>query len=267
MVENGVWVDPDSKPTYYAYKKEITPEKLQEDGIIFDEATGVYWNWKKSKAKDAEEAHVKGYTHTKSAYKGYVGQSINGTVYAGFKPDKLNKSGYFELYSVLLEEKGFPALPTYAPVPEHEKMSPGQLIMTTYKVNVQSHSRTQNCKWLTEIYHENPAWINTEDAASLGIRDKDKIRVKSEIGEIETIAHVTPAVVPGVIAVSNHCGHWEYGRTASGKETPSSKDDPALEYKWWDANGVHPNWIIPSRPDPINGQMSWMDTVVTVSRV
>ncbi|HEY5701882.1 MAG TPA: molybdopterin-dependent oxidoreductase [Gammaproteobacteria bacterium] len=267
MVENGVWVDPESKPNYYSYKKEIAPEKLTGEGVIYDEETGVYWNWHESKAKSEVEARTKGYTHTKNAYKGYIGQSINGTVYAGFEPDKLNKSGYFEFYSSLLEEKGYPPLPTYTPIPEHEKMSPGQLILSTYKVNVQSHSRTQNCKWLTEIYHENPAWLNPEDAVALGIRDKDKIRVKSELGEIETFAHVTPAVVPGVIAVSNHCGHWEYGRVASGKTTPDSKDDTALEYKWWDFNGVHPNWIIPDRQDPINGQQAWMDTVVTVSRV
>jgi len=267
MVENGVLTDPEDKPKYYGYKKEITPEDLTGDGAIHDEETGVYWNWKKSKAKSEEEARETGYTHTKNAYKGYIGQSINGTVYAGFAPDKLNKSGYFELYSRLLEEKGYPPLPTYTPIPEHEKMSPDQLILTTYKVNVQVQSRTQNCKWLTEIYHENPAWINTIDALALGIRDKDKIRVKSELGEIETIAHVTPAVTKGVISVSNHCGHWEYGRIASGKATPDSQDDASLEYKWWDFNGVHPNWIIPSRPDPINGQQSWMDTVVTVTKV
>ena len=267
MVENGVWVDSNAKPIYYAYKKEIDPEVLNGVGVIYDEETGVYWNWKNSKAKSEEEAREKGYTHTKDAYKGYIGQSINGTVYAGFTPDKLNKSGYFELYSNLLAEKGFPSLPTHMPIPEHEKMSPDQLILTTYKVNVQSHSRTQNCKWLTEIYHENPAWINTEDAFALGIRNKDKIRVKSDLGEIETIAHVTPAVTKGVIAVSNHCGHWEYGRIASGKTTPDSQDDASLKYKWWDFNGVHPNWIIPSSPDPINGQQRWMDTVATVTKV
>ncbi|MEE8321326.1 MAG: molybdopterin-dependent oxidoreductase, partial [Gammaproteobacteria bacterium] len=267
MVKHGVWVDPRSKAKYYAYKKEIDQAKLDGEGVLLDEETGVYWNWKKSKAKSEEEALEKGYAHTKNAYKGYIGQQIGETVYAGFKPDKLNKSGYFELYSSLMEEKGLPPLPTYVPIPEHEKMSPGQLILTTYKVNVQSHSRTQNCKWLTEIYYENPAWINVDDAIALGIREGDKIRITSDIGEIETIAQVTPAVVKGTIAVSNHCGHWEYGRVASGKKTPDSKDDPSLEDKWWDSTGAHPNWAIPSRPDPINGQQSWMDTVVTVTKV
>ncbi len=78
---------------------------------------------------------------------------------------------------------------------------------------------------------------------------------------------MTPAVVPGTIAISHHCGHWEYGRYASGKKAPNgSDDDPDFERKWWKTNGAHPNWIIPNAPDPINGQQRWMDTVVEVAR-
>jgi anaerobic selenocysteine-containing dehydrogenase len=79
---------------------------------------------------------------------------------------------------------------------------------------------------------------------------------------------VTPAIVPGAIAVSFHVGHWQYGRYASGKRSPVAvDDDPRRDRKWWNKNGAHPNWIIPNVPDPINGQMCWMDAVVTVSRV
>ena len=267
MKKNGVWVDPDDKPSYFSYKKTIDPVLLTKDGVIFDEATGVYWNWRKSKAKNQADAQDKGYTHTKKAFKGYIGQKIGNAVYAGFTPDALNKSGYLELYSILMEEKGFAPLPTYLPIPEHVNMKADELIMTTYKVNVHSHSRTQNCKWLTEIYHENPAWINPVTAMERGVSQGDLITVKSSIGEIQTMAHVTAAIVPGVIAISNHCGHWQYGQIASGNSTPTHIEDPALKYKWWSDNGMHPNWIIPSTPDPINGQQRWMDTVVTVSKV
>ncbi|MBT4116809.1 MAG: hypothetical protein HN861_07545 [Rhodospirillaceae bacterium] len=80
------------------------------------------------------------------------------------------------------------------------------------------------------------------------------------------MARVTPAVVPGVVAISHHCGHWEYGRYASNKKAPASSDDPSFEQKWWTGNGTHPNWIIPNAPDPVNGQMRWMDTVVSVEK-
>ncbi|MDH5355138.1 MAG: molybdopterin-dependent oxidoreductase [Gammaproteobacteria bacterium] len=266
MRQHGVWHDPSAKPSFYSHKKEIKQAALEKDGVIFDQATGVYWNWKKTGASSAAEAMDKGFVKTSKAFKGYVGQLINGKVYRGFPPDAVNKSGYFELYSELMEAKGFPPLPTYTPIPEHQEMQAGDLVLTTYKVNVHTHSRTQNCKWLTEIYHQNPGWINPQTAANLGISDGDLIKVKSKVGELETKALVTPAIVPGQIAISFHCGHWEYGRYASGNRPPENTDDTDLEAKWWTENGAHPNWIIPNDPDPINGQQRWMDTVVQVTR-
>jgi anaerobic selenocysteine-containing dehydrogenase len=199
--------------------------------------------------------------------KGYVGQKIDDKVYVGFKPDKLNKSGYFELYSELLKMKELAPLPAYKPVPGHDKLKAGELILTTYKVPVHIHSRSSNCKWLAEMYHENPAMINPKTANGLGIKTGDKIKVKSEVGEITTTANVFEGIFPGVIAISHHLGHWEYGRYACGKKVPlATDDDPGLKEKWWDTYGVHPNWIIPNRPDPISGQQSWMDTVVKVTK-
>jgi anaerobic selenocysteine-containing dehydrogenase len=267
MKKHGVWHDPKAKPKYFGYKKEVKADDLKKEGVILDEATGTYWNWKKAKLKSEAEAKEKGYTKTKNAYKGYVGQEIGGKVYKGWKPDKLNKSGYFEVYSELLKIKKFPALPTYVPIPEHEKMGSGDLILTTYKVAVQIHSRSANCKWLTEIYHDNPAMINPLSAKPLGIKTGDSIKVTSPIGSITTTANVTEGVVPGVVAISHHLGHWEYGRYASGKKVPiGAGDDPDLKLKHWKTYGVHPNWIIPNKPDPINGQQAWMDTVVKVTK-
>ena len=73
--------------------------------------------------------------------------------------------------------------------------------------------------------------------------------------------------MPGVIAISHHCGHWEYGRYASGNKAPLGVEENSDKHKWWTKNGVHPNWIIPNAPDPINGQLRFMDTVVQVAKV
>ena len=267
MKKHGVWHDPQAKPKYYMYKKEVKADDLKKEGVILDEATGTYWNWKKSKAKSEAEAQEKGYTKTKNAYKGYVGQEIGGTVYAGFKPDKVNKSGYFELYSELLKIKKLKALPSYYPNPDYEKMGEDELILTSYKVPVHIHSRSTNCKWLTEIYHDNPAKINPVTAKSLGIKSGDRIKVKSKINEITTTANVTEGVVPGVVSISHHLGHWEYGRYASGKKAPLAGDnDPDLKLKHWDTYGMHPNWVMANKPDPISGQWAMLDNVVKVTK-
>ncbi len=269
MRANGVWHDPKAKPRYFSYLKGVKAETLAKDTVILDEASGVYWDWKKAKAKSADAARAKGYGGTKHAYKGYVGQRIGDKVYAGFKPDKVNKSGYFELYSEIMKGKGLEPMPSYSPIPEHAGMAADQLILTTYKVNVQTHSRTQNCKWLSEIYHDNPAWLNPATAASRGIEDGDRIKVASKVGEIETIARVTPAMVPGAIGISMHCGHWRYGRYASDKRSPfATGNEPENGEIWWRGNhGQHPNWVIPNWPDPISGEQRWMDTVVTVTKL
>ncbi len=117
------------------------------------------------------------------------------------------------------------------------------------------------------MYHDNPAKINPKTAKGLGIKTGDKIKVKSKVREITTTAEVTEGILPGIVAISHHLGHWEYGRYASGKKSPMATDnDPGLKEKWWKTYGVHPNWIIPNSPDPISGQNRYMDTVVKVTK-
>jgi len=272
MKEHGVYHDPEEQPAFYSYKREIPAEVWQAENVVFDTKDRVYWDWTKSKAKSREEAEANGYMHTGDAYKGYVGQSIGARVYRGFPPDKVNKTGLFELYSELMEGKDFNPFPSFYPNAEHQAMKPDELVLVTYKINVHSHSRTQNCKWLTEVYHDNPAWINPETAAALGIANDDIIRVRSEIGEITIKARVTPGIAPGSIGISNHCGHWQYGRYASGNAAPeefrADTPDKDVDRIWWaDKRGVHPNWLIPNRPDAIGGEQRWNDTVVRIEKV
>jgi thiosulfate reductase/polysulfide reductase chain A len=269
MKKWGVWYDKKDRPAYYSYRQPVSAEILQADGVILDEATGVYWNWKLAGAGSEKDARDMGYRQTPGAYKGYIAQKFGDAVFKGFTPDRINKSGYFELYSHILEEKKLPPLPSYVAIPEHQDLKEDELILTTYRVNVQTLSRTQNCRWLDEINTDNPAWINPQTANTRGIKDGDRLKLKTRLGEIESTAKVTHNVVPGVIAISSHGGHWEYGRYASGKKAPFGLDDdaPYEELKWWTNKDVHPNSIIDNVSEHISGQQRWMDTVVSVSKV
>jgi anaerobic selenocysteine-containing dehydrogenase len=170
------------------------------------------------------------------------------------------------LKSEELADRGFSAIPGWMPVLEHEGVADDELILTTFKSNVQTHSRTQNCKWLTEIYHDNPAWINPKTAAERGINNGDTIRIESNVGEIITKALVTEGVHPKAIAVSHHGGHWAHGIYASGRKSHVHVSETDCELKWWDENGEHPNWVIPNRGDPISGSLCWNDAVVKVHK-
>jgi anaerobic selenocysteine-containing dehydrogenase len=175
--------------------------------------------------------------------------------------------GVIEIKSTSLHEKGFDGIPAWMPIPTHETMSEDDLILTTFKVPVQTHSRTQGCKWLSELYHENPAWLNPVTAAARGIDDGDPIVVRSALGELVTTAFVTTGVHPKVVAISHHAGHWAWGEYASGKRTPVHVLESDSGNKWWNDHGAHPNTIIPNVGDPIAGSMCWMDTIVKVSKV
>ncbi|MBC8269255.1 MAG: molybdopterin-dependent oxidoreductase [Rhodospirillaceae bacterium] len=267
MQKIGVWHDKKAQPIYFAYRERIENATLADDGVLLDEATGVYWNWKTAEVESEAKAKSIGYLGTPGAFKGYVAQRVGYAAYSGFRPGILNKTGLFELYSPLLAAKGMPGLPTYVEIPDHVKMSDDEMILTTFKVNVQSLSNTGNGGWLTEIHHENPVWINPVSATARGIIDGDALIIKSPLGEVSGTAMVTPTVAPGVLAVSTHLGRWQGGRYASGNPAPFALGDHRHdEHQWWQAGGTHANWIIPDNPEPVSGQQCWMDTVVTLEK-
>ena len=268
MVKHGVWHDKNAKPKYLSHEK-VTGEKMKDSwGIL---PTGLVYD--KSKTKDGK--------WDKKGGKNYIGQKIGEKIYHGFPPDKGSlktgrHSGQFTIKHEHLAKKSlgrFPALPIYSPITKHEVVDPkkGMLVLSTFKVPTQIHSRSQNCKLLSEIHHHEPAWIHPETAKALGISDTDYVMVKSKIGEIKTEVKLTRRIHPNVIAMAHHFGHWEYGMYASGKKSASNTNtkvnDPDYELKWWKKHGVRPNWIIPNEGDPIGGGMSVMDTVVEVRKV
>ncbi|MBT5309169.1 MAG: molybdopterin-dependent oxidoreductase [Rhodospirillaceae bacterium] len=266
MVKHGVWHDKNAKPNYGFYEAKVD---VSGDGVILDKKTGVYWNHKKA-GVSAAEAKSKGYLGVSGAKSAYVAQDIEGTPRKAYPPNtKFVKSGLLDFYSDNFVKKGLPAFPTYTPTPEHEAMGKDDIILTTYKVAVHTHSRTTQCKWLSEIKHDNPGWINTKTATERGIKDGDKIKVKSDVGEITTTAYVTEGIVPGIIAISHHFGRKFSGIYGSGKNNPMNaggSSDPDVKNMTWKTHGVHPNAVIPNSSDPISGTQRWMDTVVKVSK-
>jgi anaerobic selenocysteine-containing dehydrogenase len=176
-----------------------------------------------------------------------------------------------ELYKESYRKYGFNPLPVYKRLPSRDKQA-SELVLTTYKVNVHTQSRTASLKYLAELYHKNPAWINPKTAVSRGIKDGDLIRVSSKLGYIVTRAHVTEGIHPDVVAISTACGHSAYGRLAQlktqqqGAAWAQGGDPDIANNVWWNDKGVHPNPIIRLAVDPIGGSQGWFDTLVTVSK-
>jgi len=268
MKQHGVWHDPNAKPNYEFFSAAVD---VSGDGVILDEQTGVYWNWKQAGANSEEEAKKQGYLKTPGAKGAYVAQDIEGTPRIAYPPrTSFLKTGLLDFYSDNYAEKGLPATPTYTPIPEHQKLAADEIIMTTYKLAVHTHSRTAHCKWLAEIKHDNPAWINPKTASERGIQNGDPIKVTSHVGEFTTSAYVTEGIVPGVIAISHSLGREHSGVYGSGNKSPTpggAADDPDVANIWWKTHGAHPNAAMPNWPDPIGGSQRWFETPVRVIKV
>ena len=179
----------------------------------------------------------------------------------GFK----TPSGKFEIDSEGLKRRGFPSLPTYEPIPGHETLR-GEFILTTFKPGLMT-PRTGNAKWLSEIVHDNPIWINKIAAAEFHIERGDLVKVTSELGSFVARAHLTQGINPWVLAIADGLGHWKYGRIARARKFKSR--DPDTHLVWWgeDWFRVNPNTAIPEKSDPIGGGQAWMDTRVSITKI
>lgn len=183
--------------------------------------------------------------------------------------------GKINIHVASYEKYGFNPLPVFKAHPWHwdkdgsSKLGDGDFVLTTFKWNVHVQSRTSNVKWLSEMVHSNPAWINAGTAGKLGIKNGDLIRITSPVGYLVTKAKVTEGIHPNVVAISNTLG-TKFGRFATatkmgGPGKYGAADDPDIKNIWWKTEGVNPNDIIPAVADPIGGSQGWFDTVVKVT--
>jgi anaerobic selenocysteine-containing dehydrogenase len=173
-------------------------------------------------------------------------------------------SGKLEVYSERLEEKEFPPLPTYEPIPDHGEMGDDELFLITFQWNLHTYGITANSMWLSEIVHDSPLWINKETAQARGISRGDLVEVRSPVGSIKAKAFPVQGIHPKVVAIGGSCGHRGYGRVAQAKSFDSS--DPNTRLIWWEksGNGANPSSLIPVAADPIGGGQPWDDAIVTI---
>ncbi len=88
-------------------------------------------------------------------------------------------SGKIEIISEVLEKAGLPSLKPYqSPAPPPA----GKFRLVYGRVAVHTHSHTQNNPLLHQMMDENNLWINTEQAAKLGISDGDMVEVTAANG-------------------------------------------------------------------------------------
>jgi anaerobic selenocysteine-containing dehydrogenase len=159
------------------------------------------------------------------------------------------------------------------------------VLIPTFRLPIQIHTRSANAKWLDEIAHTNPLWMHPSDAAKWGgIATGDLVRVETEIGHFVVKAWVTEGIKPGVVACSHHMGRWKLDGHDEGQRQMMAtvtmrneggrfalrrtKDVEGFETRdadtsrvWWTDAGVHQNLTFPVHPDPISGMHCWHQAV------
>ena len=213
----------------------------------------------------------------------FAGVRVNGTVKRGFP----TPSGRLEFFSRTLAEWGWPeySIPTYFASHVHpDNLENDQTILiSTFRLPVQIHTRSANSKWLDEIAHTNPLWIHPSHAKLLGVKTGQLVRVETEIGYFVVPAWVTEGIKPGIVACSHHMGRWKL-QDADGQRqlmatvkldhngtswqlkrekgiSPYDSSDPDTLRIWWKDAGVHQNMTFPVHPDPISGMHCWHQAV------
>ena len=215
-----------------------------------------------------------------------AGVMVDGIIRRGFP----TPSGRLEFWSSTLADWGWPehALPGYIKSHVHPSaLAPDQMVLlSTFRLPTQIHTRSANSKWLDELSHTNPVWIHPTDAARLRIaRTGDLIRVETDIGYLVAKAWITEGIRPGVVACSHHMGRWKltghsqvsaggmmatvdlhhddggWAMHATGRVRPYRSADPDTARIWWSDTGVHQNLTFPVHPDPISGMHCWHQAV------
>ncbi|MBK7318768.1 molybdopterin-dependent oxidoreductase [Candidatus Villigracilis affinis] len=175
--------------------------------------------------------------------------------------------------------------------PDTIDRSKGEMILLpNFRLPTLIHTRSANAKWLYEISHKNPIWMNPEDAQRFGLETGDLAKVETEIGHFVDSVWVTEGIKPGIIAISHHLGRWRLQEDKGVSKGSSNlvelhedgkggflmrvvhgakaweSSDPDTSRIWWSNVGVNQNLAHAVHPDPISGVHCWLQKVFSIRK-
>ena len=254
LLDEGCWENTEIEPFYEPHLKPLSAEDLEgsetdsETGLITKEGVGVGIMMNGKPVRGFKTPSRK--FEIRSVFLSQTG--LNKDTSELIKLSSMSKTKrrpeQHKKFDVVIDE-----MPIWMQPEEHRDLDKNHLIMTSFKWNVHNHGRTMNLKWLAEIVHSNPAWLNPETAANFGLKDGDWIELTGYFskmleksnpnlvsdhyekdsdgrliaGTMRVPIVTMPGIHPSAIAMSNSCGHWQYTNVAQARRTPS--DDGATD--------------------------------------
>ncbi|MBI1996615.1 MAG: molybdopterin-dependent oxidoreductase [Deltaproteobacteria bacterium] len=271
-----------------AAKQGLTPlEYMRKVGAFLIEDNVYRVHETAIKTSDLAESITDPTTNVISKNGAVLGVEVDGKACAGFP----TPSRKLEFFSKTLKDWKWAeySIPGYIKSHVHQDnidVNAGEmLLLPTFRLPTLIHTRSGNSKWLYEISHRNPLWINSKDAEHLEVKTGDLLKVHTEIGYFVDKVWVTEGIKPGVIACSHHLGRWRLAEEQGGERwstalvdlkqlgdgkwmmrqihgiKPFKSDDPDSSRIFWQDGGVHQNLTFPVQPDWISGQHCWHQKV------
>ncbi len=214
------------------------------------------------------------------------GVDVDGVRRTGFA----SRSKKLEWHSTTMAEWGWEeeSIPTYLKTHVYwrdlDMAGNERILLPIFRLPTLIHTRSGNAKYLYEISHGHPLWMNPSDADALDFATGQMIRINTDIGYFVMRVWRTEGIRPGVVAASHHLGRWRLADD-SGNERwssalveishdesgwmlrqkkgigPFASDDPDSERIWWQDAGVNQNLAFPVHPDPVSGMHAWHQRV------
>lgn len=121
-----------------------------------------------------------------------------------------------EFWSAQLQAAGFDPVPRYTPP---EPSPPGMFRLLTGRAPMHTFSRTQSNPLLHDVMAENAVWIHADEAARLGLKSGDRVRLRNQDGVLSNPVPVkaTQRIRPDCVYLVHGFGHTARGmRLAHG---------------------------------------------------
>jgi anaerobic selenocysteine-containing dehydrogenase len=129
-------------------------------------------------------------------------------------------SGRLEFHSATLAQQGLPPMPDWRPDPAQSET--GRLRLLTTPGYFQSHTAFSGNAFLREREGPPHAVLHPADAASRGLTDGQRVRLRNERGEVGLVLRVRDEIQPGVVLVP---GQRPNAETAGGTVNMLCADD------------------------------------------
>jgi len=278
-----------------AAKEGLTPLEYMRKYGVFEVKKENYAPFNKTLQSGPQAGFASDeFDHALDSSGAVVGLMVDGQPKAGFD----TPSKKLEFFSQTLHDWGWSEKQYVIPWAVKSHVSPdtidrskGEMILLpNFRLPTLIHTRSANAKWLYEISHKNPIWMNPEDARRLGLETGDLAKVETEIGYFVDTVWVTEGIKPGVIAVSHHLGRWRLQEDKGVSKGSSNlveihedgkggflmrvihgaqaweSSDPDTSRIWWSNVGVNQNLAHAVHPDPVSGVHCWLQKVFRVSK-